>query len=414
MSLKPSDEREIKQKIREEESFELEFDEEKLVEQLQQMVQLMTGTCSWISNIKITNKAEERKRFKQKRERNERYTPELNFADFPHDENQLRQILERCKQAAERLEQHHLDSYGAEVITADQLTEFFQEIFRELELYVELAASIEDEDAWRNYSEKIWPLPSEEEAEKARKEMKEVENEIPEKDLDSEDLRQMFEDEVERLGMEYDVEVRQVPGCYNIPEEKKVIVADGDDRKRYYSIEEARMLTMHEIFHAVRAYNGYNAGKNDLPPILAVHTPFYDQTEEGGALYREKRTGTDYPEKEFDYLLRYLIVHELSQTDSFSDEFEDVMDKLVELGAEEERVFDLILRNREVMRHHVYKAGYEEWEDLDEKQLDGLLLGKVNLEYAELFQKEVEAGGMITPPEVTASQLFDFTFKDSE
>lgn len=414
MKINPEDEERILELIDSGEKFRLEFSG-RTIQDLHNCLRALIKRCHWGRNIEIINKKGEKERFLEKIEQGEDFKPEFRFREFSHNPEQLLEILESCREEAEEITESNLDRYGAEKIDARTMQEFYREIFHELQLYVKLASGIEQEDCWKKISEKIWPMVEEDTFEESRDRMKELETGDLEKNLDSSDLKEMFEKEIERLGMKYSVEIREVPGCFNIPEEKTVVVADGSKgEKRYYSNSEARMLTCHELFHSVRAYNGYKASKRDLPPILAIHTPFYDRTEEGGALYREHRTGAAYNNKNFDHHLRLVTAYRMAESDDFREDFHDITQEIINLGADPERVFELMARNREVLRHHIYKAGYREWKDLGEDEVWPLLIGKINQEYAEVFREEVEADGMFQEPEIGAEKLFDFTFKDSE
>lgn len=389
---------------------ELSFEQTKLIEELSDAAKILLDKASWIKNIEIENKASERERFKEKREEDEKFRPEFEYRKFSHNEEKILRVLDQCIKASERISQKHLEKYGAEKITAEDIREFFSEIFNQLKLFVKLAANIEDEDAWRKYSKNIWPLPEEETVENSREKLENLETGKIEKNVSPEDLAEMFEEELERLDVEYDVEVRDTGGCYNIPEERTVVVARGDEEKRMYSRPEAEMLTMHELFHAMRALNGFEAGRESgFPEILGLHTPFYDQTEEGGALFREMKTGTRYGNKSFDYHLRLIAAIEIAESDDYLEDFEDIVEKLIGLGGTVDRSFYLVARNREALRHHIYQSGfYEEWKNREEKW--PLLIGKVNSEWAEKFREEVEADGMLKRPIVSEEDLFDFSY----
>lgn len=393
------------------ENTRLRFTSENRIEELTEAVKHLTDKASWIKNISITNKVQERKRFKKTYNSGESYQPDFNYKKAENNKA-TRKIIEQVREESEKISENKLEKYGAKEITADELTEFFTSILDELELYLELAENIEDEDSWRKYSEKIWPMIDEETYEKSLQWLKENEREEEhlEKNLTSSDLEEMFKAEVERLGMDYSVEVRNVGGCFNIPEEQTVVVADGSgDEKRKYSKKEAEMLTKHELFHALRAYNGYKAGEESgFPPILGIHTPFYDQTEEGGALYREVQTGTNYQAKDFDYHLRLVAAYKIAKSDNYREDFQDIAKELIDLGGSVERSFYLVARNREALRHHIYLNGVQEWESKD--NLWPLLVGKINSEYAEMFRQEVEAGGMLQEPEVGVEKVFETGF----
>ncbi len=389
---------------------ELSFSQEELVEELSEAVKILLDKASWIKNIKIQNKASERERFKKKRKKGKDFKPEFEYKEFPHDEEKLLNLLDQCMEASNEISEEHLEKFGAEVISAEDMREFFSEIFEELKLYVKLGANIEDEEAWRKYSEKIWPLPEEETVENSREKLEGLENQEMEKDVSPEELAEMFRDELDRLEVEYDVEIRDTGGCFNIPEDRTVVVASGENGERMFSRPEAEMLTMHELFHAIRALNGFEAGRDSgFPEVLGLQTPFYDQTEEGGAIFRERETGTSFEDKEFDYHLRLIAAVEIAESEEYREDFQEIVEKLIDLGGSVERSFYLVARNREALRHHIYQTGYyEEWKDRDEKW--PLLIGKVNSEWAEKLREEVEADGMFERPLVSELDLFDFSY----
>lgn len=389
---------------------ELSFNQEKLIEELSEAGKILVDKASWIKNIKIENKISERKRFKKKRGKEEKFRPEFEYKNFPHNEEKLLTVLDKCIEASEEISEKHLEKFGAEKISAEDIQRFFSELFEEMKLYVKLGANIEDEKEWRKYSEKIWPLPEKETVENSREKIKGLETEELEKNISPEELANMFEEELGRLGVDYDVEIRDSGGCYNIPEERTVVVARGDEEKRMYSRPEAEMLTMHELFHAMRALNGFEAGReSSFPEILGLHTPFYDQTEEGGALFREKATDTRYGNKSFDYHLRLIAAVKIAESDSYREDFGEIVEKLIDLGGTVDRSFYLVARNREALRHHIYQSGfYEEWKDREEKW--PLLIGKVNSKWAKKFRDEVEADGMLEKPVVSDEDLFDFSY----
>lgn len=283
---------------------------------------------------------------------------------------------------------------GFKTLSPGEMKNFFRELFRELKLYTELANNIEDRESWKKTSDEIWPMVSEEKYQASIEKIEELENKELDKDLDEEDVKKMFEEEIERLGFEYSVEIRDVGGCFNVPEEKTVVVAG--DRK--YSQREAEMLTKHEIFHVVRGINGRNASKEGFPPVLGIHTPFYDSTEEGGALYRERATDTNYESKDFDYHLRLIAAYKISQGEAFHDVVED----LIELGGSLERSFYLVARNREALRHHIYLDGMDVWGSDQDK----LLIGKVNPDWSQKLWKEIEDEGVFRKPEIDSEVLF--------
>lgn len=384
----------------------VEIEQEEVLDQLFNAVEIFTDKASFIKNIKIKNKPEQRKKFLEAREEDESFEPEFEFKDFPYDEKTFVMFLDVLIGECEKISEEILKQRNAKEIDIEEFREIWEETFEELKLYVKLSGNIETRKKWLNISQQIWPMAPENVMEDVRSRLEEGFEPINEdENLRAEDLKPMWEEELERLGIEYKVEIRNVPGCFNIPEEQTVVIASGEEKEREYSQSQAEMLTMHEIFHVVRGYNGRKVCEEaNLPPILGVHTPFYDQTEEGGALYREKVTETAYPEQWKDYHVRFMAAYYLSK----GIDFQEAGEKLIELGAAPERAFDLLARNREALRHHIYINGYQGWKDLDEKW--SLLLGKIDHSLAKILKEEVETDGMLSKPPVTGEKLFNFSF----
>lgn len=347
---------------------------------------------------RLKNFEEEERRFLEEDE----YTPEFDFTGLDFQKEKLLEVLDQCRDQLHKIDGEVLEGYGAREFTPEETREFFRQIFRELELHIKLIDELGEEDKWTRYSEEIWPEIDEEKYTEALREIRELDLVTENKDIEPEQLAEMFRKEFERLGVEYEVELREVQGSFNLPGEKKLIASKGRNGERMYSREEAEALTKHETFHAIRGLNGYKAcERSGLPPILGVFTPFYDMTEEGGAVYREKTTGKLSDHKKFDYLLRLIASHKISRSENFREEFTEIAEELVELGAEKERAFKILARNRQGLRHHIYWGGVEQWEQGDREKL---LIGKLNSEWAEKFSREI--GGMIEKPEIGPEKLF--------
>ena len=410
--MQPSLEK-LEQVVENGETTTIEFNREQLPEEFTSTIHLLLEKTQWFKTIKIENKKRELERFKESRKIDQDFRPEFEFREFPYSRGTLLEILKECRNGKDEIGKQHLENYGAEELTPEDLQELFTGTLDEIELYIKLASNIENEEKWKKYSEEIWPMLNEETAESSKQKLKQMEEENLKETVSPEQVKKMFEEEINRLGMKYSAETRKTGGCFNSPEEKTVVVAEGENSERMYSKEEAEMVTMHELFHAVRAYNGFKAGEESgFPEILGLHTPFYDRAEEGGALYREKATGTMYNNKEFDYHLRLIAAYKLSESDCFKSEFSEIAEEIIQLGESEERAFNLLARNREALRHHIYLGGYHDWKEIENKER--MLVGKVNQEWSEKLWKEVETNGMLQKPEIGEEKLFDFTFKDSE
>lgn len=403
-------ENKIEKILKEEKQKQIALDlEERKIEQLSNAVNMLVGKASFVQNIKITNKKAERKKFKKARKGKNTFSPDFKFRNYSYNPDNFLKLVKELKKESKTINSNDIEKYDFQHLTSEDFSTFFNEIFEEIKLYVDLASNIEDRETWKNKSLDIWPMVDKKTVKNTRNKIDELKNHKKtseqDKNLPAEKVKEMWEKELQRLNITYNVEIRNVNGCFNIPEESTVVVAKGNETERLYSKKEAKILTMHELFHVVRAYNGFKAGEqNNFPPILGLHTPFYDKTEEGGAIYREHKTGVITPEKEFDYHLRLLAAYYHYE----GWHFQDIAEKLIELGGSVDRSFYLAARNREALRHHIYQGGYyEEWKNNEE--LWPLLIGKLNPKYAELFKKEVKKGNM-EMPRVGTADLFEYDF----
>lgn len=367
------------------------------VEDLYTAVRLLKDRASWVKNIGVTNRQEEWERLQSSGS----YEPGFEFRQPGYRPETLLRILESVSDATEKIDGKAMEKYGAEALEPGDLRKLFNGVFEELSLWVRLASNIEERDAWRKYSSLLWPMVDDGVAEDSRKQLEKLEPGDGDKNLEPARLEKMFREELESLGMDYTVQIQSTSGCFNIPEDQTLVVAEGENGDRRYSRQEAEVLTKHEVFHAARSFNGFNAGRDSgFPPVLGVHTPFYDRIDEGGAVHREHATGVSYPGRDFDYHLRLMAAYYLHRGRDYSW----VIDKLQEFGGSERRAFDLVARNRSLLRHHIYWAGYRDWRNTGNHQ--PLLVGKVNQEWADKIWQEVEAGGMVAEPRVTAEDLF--------
>ncbi|MFP4038424.1 MAG: tyrosine/phenylalanine carboxypeptidase domain-containing protein [Candidatus Nanohaloarchaea archaeon] len=374
----------------------LEVRPEKPVQELQRLLKQLAGEADWNTNISIKNRERQKKAFKNARKKGEAWEPDFRFKDPGKDLSTLKYNIEKCIEASKKIGVEDVRDAGFKVLEPEDLQEFFRESFKELKLYVELADRVEKRKAWKSISKEIWPMVPKKEFRKSVKKVEGLQPGEPEKVLDAEDLKKMFEDEISRLGFDYGVEIRDVSGCFNRPSEEKLVVANGEKGERRFSREEAEMLTKHEIFHVVRGVNG--RGLSEKFDVLGVHSPLYDKTEEGGAVYRERKTGANYESKDFDYHLRLIAAYKMSRGEAFHN----VVEELMELGGSLDRSFYLVARNREALRHHIYFSGIKAWE---ENSTEKLLMGKVSPEWAEKFWKEVEDGGF-KRPEISGEAVF--------
>lgn len=384
---------------------ELDIRDDKPLVDLNNAVVVLKDIVSWTKNMEMTNKAQEASKFQEAWKNDKKYDPSFEYSSPDVNPRTAIKFLSGLNRECTRIDKITLKELGAEKLEVEDIRNLFRGTFEEYKLYIKIAATLENTDSWRSNCLKLWPM-NEESALNSKKKLvnNDFQTEDEEKTLNAAEIKQMWTRELERMGVDYRVKTRNVSGCFNIPEEQTVVVASGRDEERLYSRSEARMLTVHELFHVVRSYNGREvAEESGFPPILGIHTPFYDKTEEGGAVYREIKTDVMTSAKKKDYHLRNMAAYYTKQ----GLEFPVIVNKLVKLGAKPTRAFGLAARNREVLRHHIYLEGYQQdWKNQDE--LWPLLMGKINAEWANKLKKEVEAeDGMLERPPVMPEDLFN-------
>ena len=364
------------------------------IEELQEKVKDLVSKTHW-AQTEIVNREQQKQAFLQAHKSGEDWNPDFRFQK--PETSEVKEEVQKGLELARSISEKDIENAGFKVLDEEDLEEFFAECLRELGLYIDLTGKVDDREAWREVNEEIWPMVSEEKYRESLEKIEGLENRAEEKVLKAEDVKELFEEEIEGLGFEYNVEIRDVDGCHNIPEEKTLVVAKGSSGERLYSEREAKMLAKHEIFHVVRGVNGRNL--SDTFSITGVHSPFYDKTEEGGAVLREHETDVNYSSKDFDYHLRLIAAYEISQGKTL----EKIAEKLIDLGASPERSFYLITRNRKALRHHIYLSGLDDWEEKDREKL---MIGKLNPKWTEKFWKEVEKGDF-NRPEISAEEVFE-------
>jgi hypothetical protein len=340
---------------------------------------------------RIANQERERKSFLDSPSH---YKPELEFRTLEFDIDNFLSLLGETESAARRMDVDGFGDEGAEI-----LKEMLAESFEELRLHARLADNLDEPDRWRRLSAQIWGEPDRQVFLDAVNDLQDLEPSDRDEPLDAYDLAGMFRNHLYDLGVDYTVEVRRVPGNFNLPGDRTLVAAAGENGERRYSRAEARQLVVHECFHVVRAHNGYaTADRIDMPPFTGVFTPYYDRTEEGGAALREEEAGVLDDNKRFDYRIRTAAAYLVHDSDDFREEFPDMVERLVDLGATEGRAFDLLVRNRQALRHHIYWGGTRCWQDVDR---DLLLHGKLNSAYASRLEPLLPQ-----KPDVGAEDLF--------
>ena len=358
----------------------------------------------WMDNLEMSNREKIKK--KALKEGVKGYQPDYRFKDpFYHEETFL-DLINKIQKSLRDLEEQDLEVYRPKSLDIENIKRLFIENFEELKNDIRICSNGENQEIWLENSLEKWPMVSKATFRNSIKTLEDWEEEKNQSDsISFEQIGKMWRKDLEKLGMKYEVERRKVKVCHNLPEQKKLVIAEGENGERQYTEKEAARLTSHEIFHAVRAYNGFETGsKSGFPEIIGLHTPYYSKTEEGGAVYREHRQGTIYPEKEFDYHLMLVA----SYLTSKGEMFEEIVKELQSLGATKERSIHLAARSREALRLHIYQGGYyEEWKGLSDQDADKLMIGKVNAEWGQKLYREAENNGMLEKPKIDAETVLN-------
>lgn len=392
----------VKKKLRNEEDFEFELEQENILENLFHAVLVCKKEFNW-SNAGIKNKEKQLLDFKKAWNNDREFQPDFEFSSPKYSLDSAISFLETLEGSVQKIDRETVSNLELETLNREDLRNLFRGIFEEYRLYLRLHNDLKNKSQWQNRCTDIWHFDKKT-ARYANKQLRtrDFKDDEGEKDLSAKKLSDMMEDEIKRLGMkDYEVEISNVDGCHNVPEQRKLVVAAGRNRERKYSYSEAQMLTVHEVFHAVRCYNGYETTKDtDIPPILGLHTPFYDQAEEGGAVFREFETGKIWDWKEKDYYLRTIAASCLNKGLTF----EKSVEKLLDLGASLSRAYGLLARNREILRHQIYLAGYLDWKTID--NMDRMMVGKVNQKWSKKIWREVQRGNQLNEPEISSKEVF--------
>ena len=365
---------------------------------LEHVFEVVRGSINQIRLLehRIENQGRQKNKFLKQ---GDKFTPEPEFREFEHDINTFISLIEETKHIAKNCR-----------IEAKAPTEAIRNMvvrsLEELKWHARLMDRLGNPEEWKTISQRIWGKPSKSEYKRCKEQAKSLDTEQETKTVSPRELKKMFDQELEELGIDYDTAIEQVRGSHNLPGERRLVVSSGANGERMYSQEEAEALTKHETFHVARAHNGYKISSElGTPPFFGVFTEGYDVAEEGGAVYREIATNTLSDTREHDYRAKVVAAYLAHESSSFSHEFTEIADKLEEIGLTRERAFEILFRNRQAIRHHTYWCGRKIWQSGYNQRL---LIGKVNKQTAESF-----AGSRLAP-DVGANRLFPGTKKKKE
>lgn len=248
----------------------------------------------------------------------------------------------------------------------------------------------------------FYGIPSRHLLMEARKNLDNLKNKGGEKDLSPGDVRGIFEKELERLGLEW--EVRPVNGGG-----VKIAVSAACseihiDFSARFSEARIKAYLCHEIgTHVFRAENG------KFQPLMLFRSGFpgYMGAEEGLAAYNEARNGVLEPENLKKYSARVLAASICSETS-----FSELVDALTVYYPPDE-AFTFALRVKRGLKDTslhggytkdcVYLKGFQKVSDFLKKQpseqeaLKTLYCGKIGLQHFELA-RDLLAEGFLKPP----------------
>jgi uncharacterized protein (TIGR02421 family) len=248
----------------------------------------------------------------------------------------------------------------------------------------------------------FYGTPSKSLLQEARKNLEDLKDERLEKNLSPEDIRGVFEKELKRLGLEWEVRPADGGGV-----KIAVNAACNEihiDFSALFSEAGIKGYLCHEIgTHVFRAENG------KFQPLMLFRSGFpgYMETEEGLAAYNEAKNGVLVPENLRKYSAR-IVAAAICNEASFSD----IVDELADNFPPEE-AFTFALRVKRGLKDTslpggytkdcAYLSGFRKVNDFLQKQpseqeaLKILYCGKVGLRHFQLA-KDLLAEGILKQP----------------
>ncbi len=214
----------------------------------------------------------------------------------------------------------------------------------------------------------------------------------PRREVSSEVLKEVMGVALKKYGLKtWRVELSSKKLVTVHPVERRITI--GYDR--WFSKKDVERLIVHEIgVHALRAENGFNQPLR----IFVTGFPSYLSTEEGLAIYFEKRARVLNLYKWREYAARVLAIDMVYNGHGFRE----VFDKIKAFGFGDEKAWDItvrVFRGGGFLKDHVYLQGFNQVSKVmkDEKNIRLLYTGKVGIKDMPLIEHLLEIGEINKP-----------------
>ncbi|MGB6838787.1 MAG: tyrosine/phenylalanine carboxypeptidase domain-containing protein [Microgenomates group bacterium] len=238
----------------------------------------------------------------------------------------------------------------------------------------------------------LYGRPNRELIAKAKKLLENTPSTIEEKVVDSNKMMSAIRNAIKDIGLKgWRTEFSEKNITTVSPAERKITL--GKNRK--FSRLDLKRLPVHEVgVHMTRAANGYTQPYK----IFAIGLPGYLSTEEGLAVYFEKKLGFQSNEVLRDFAGRVLAVNSLDR----GLDFRTTYDSLVKYNLPEDQAWTLcvrVFRAGGFLKDHVYLKGYFEIDDFVKSggDLIKLYVGKVGLQHLPEVEKLMGSDKILSP-----------------
>jgi len=252
--------------------------------------------------VKPLNLTEERKAFLHPRWSHKKKSPTFKYKNDPSKWTNFNPVLS-------------LESVEA----PEEVVEIYREKQRELDIMRQMFAAV-GSDKFTPFAIELFGVPSDEDARQARRVLEKFSDVIPpERNCSAEDFARLLGARLKKIGISMDIKlISSMATKVSVDSVSRGIHIN---RKALFAPQEVRRLLVHEIdVHAVRVHNG-----SCLPwGVFSMGTAGYRETEEGLAVYFERRSDNLYPFQEKIYAGRCLAVY-LSLSAGFAEVFEELL-----------------------------------------------------------------------------------------
>lgn len=301
--------------------------------------------------------------------------PEFRYGNLDYDPDEVLETLSPLK------------------IPGGELGKFYKQKRDELLKHNEVVINRGDSKRVQSITRALYGQPQPELVDRAEDLLENIPKTKDEKDIEASKVKEALEEAIKELGLkDWTVEFsdKNVTTVYEA--EKKITVGRG----RKFSQLDIKRLPIHEVgVHVARAANGYSQPYK----LFAIGLPGYLSTEEGLAVYFEKKLGVQSSEIFRDFAGRVLAIDSVRQGLDFRSTFE----RLREHGILEDQAWTLCVRAFRAggyLKDHVYLKGYFQIKDFleDGGGLRELYVGKVGIKDLAIVRKLIKQQ-IIFPPQ---------------